>query len=161
MIFVTVGNATQGFSRLLDAVEKLAVSGAFGSEEVFMQIGNNRSFHPKACQVAPFLTMEEFQSRMSSARLIVCHGGCTVFQALRLGKLPVVMPRMKRYGEHVNDHQVIFVKALTAEHRVVPAYEAGDLAEAVKEASVRTPLPWPEGQMQTLIGQAIRELLPK
>ncbi len=36
MIFVTVGNATQGFRRLLDADEKLASQGFFQNEEILI-----------------------------------------------------------------------------------------------------------------------------
>ncbi len=161
MIFVTVGNATQGFMRLLKGVDDLARQGAFGQEEIFMQVGHNPGFLSSHCKVEPFISMEEFQKRMSAASLIIAHGGCTVFQAFRLGKLPVVMPRMKRFGEHVNDHQVTFVETLAREKRLVPAYSPEDLANAVKEARSRTPEPWPKGQMQDLVRTAIEELLER
>ena len=159
MIFVTIGNATQGFRRLLDAVDGLARDGFFAGEPVFMQIGHNPDFRSTSCECQPFLSMNEFQQRMAEASLVICHGGCTVFQVLRLGKLPVVMPRTKRYGEHINNHQVDFVSALTRENRVIPAYEPADLAHAIRDAQSRPAQAWPPSEMPELIARAIQELL--
>ncbi len=48
---------------------------------------------------------------MRRARIIVAHGGpATIYQALVSGKIPWVLPREKRFGEHVNDHQVEFCR---------------------------------------------------
>jgi UDP-N-acetylglucosamine transferase subunit ALG13 len=159
VIFVTVGNATQGFMRLLESVERLARSGALAQEEIFMQTGNNLSFHSDRCQHQSFITMEEFQRRLTSADVIISHGGCTVFQVLRLGKVPVVMPRVRRYREHINDHQLDFVKAMAQEKWVVPAYESEDLAQAIHEARNRPLQTWMPSRMPQLIGQAVHELL--
>src|SRR5262245_52224783 len=106
MVFVTVGNATQGFRRLLDAVAKLAEDGFFDGETVFVQSGHNPEFGSASCEVRPFISMDEFNERMESASLIICHGGCTQLQAVQMGKVPVVMPRREKFNEHVNDHQV-------------------------------------------------------
>ena len=71
MIFVTVGNATQGFRRLLDAVDALVRNGFFERETIFLQIGNNRGFHSQLYEYKPFLTIEEFQQWMEKADLII------------------------------------------------------------------------------------------
>ena len=133
MVFVTVGNAMQGFLRFLKGVDALAEKNFF-NEEVFMQTGNNSGFLPKHCMYKSFVSMDEFQQYMERASLIICHGGCTQLQAVRMGKTPIVMPRRKKYGEHVNDHQVQLVQALASERLIVPAYDVEDLPAAVTEA---------------------------
>ena len=46
-----------------------------------------------------------------NARIVITHGGPSSFMpALEMGKIPVVVPRQKRFGEHINDHQLDFVK---------------------------------------------------
>lgn len=135
LIFVTVGNATQGFRRLLDAVEEIAGSGSFGTEEVIIQFGHNEGFSSKYCEARAFFGMDEFCQLMEKAETIICHSGCgTMYHALRLGKIPVVMPRRGKYGEHLNDHQVQLVEALAAQKRIVPAYEPAELPEAVNRS---------------------------
>jgi UDP-N-acetylglucosamine transferase subunit ALG13 len=160
MVFVTVGNATQGFRRLLDAVEDIIASGYFGQEAVVIQSGHNPGFGSLHANVFPFISVDEFDRQMESASLIICHGGCTQLHAIRLGKVPVVMPRRKKYGEHVNDHQMQLLQALAHEGKIVPAYEPADLMPAIIEAKRRneTPLVPSFSPMLLLVGQAIDEL---
>jgi UDP-N-acetylglucosamine transferase subunit ALG13 len=160
MVFVTVGNATQGFRRLLDAVDRAAAEGTFGTETVFLQSGHNPEFISSRCEVKPFISMDEFNEKMESASLIICHGGCTQLQAIKIGKIPVVMPRLKKYREHVNDHQLQLVEALASEKRIIPAYEPDHLPAAIAEARklnehgfIVSPTP-----MLSLVAQAIEEL---
>lgn len=163
MVFVTIGNATQGFRRLLEAVDDLAGGDVFQRELIFIQTGHNSDFIPNNCEHKPFLSMDEFQHWMEKADLIICHGGCTQLQAVRLGKVPVVMPRRKKYGEHVNDHQVQLVRALASAGLIIPAYETEDLPEAITEARRRNaqPISLPSFPMLTLVSKAIEEIIGK
>jgi len=155
-----VGNAKRGFQRLLNAVESLAADGIFNEKKVFIQSGHNPAFHPRFCEHKPFISMDEFDHWMEKAELIICHGGCTQLTAIRLGKVPVVMPRLEKYDEHINDHQVQLVRALAAEGRIVPAYEPEEFERAISEAWKRNahPIPPPTSPMLSLLAQAITEL---
>ncbi len=161
-VFVTVGNATQGFNRLLEAVDRLAGEGFFGGETVLVQAGNNPNFQPIHCKCEAFLPMEEFVARVHDADLIITHAGAgTLFHVLQAGKVAVVMPRREKYREHVDDHQVELVEALAAEGRVIPAYEPSDLPVAIAEARKRGAHAVPPGpsRMLNLVGRAIEELM--
>ena len=59
--------------------------------------------------------MDQCLERIKEATVIISHGGCgtLLLQAMGLGKIPVVMPRAVRFREHVNDHQLQLVKALS------------------------------------------------
>jgi UDP-N-acetylglucosamine transferase subunit ALG13 len=160
VVFVTVGNATQQFRRLLDVVNRVAEAGAFESEKVFIQAGHNPEFQSGCCEVQQFISMDEFERLMGSATLIICHGGCTQLNAVRLGKVPVVMPRREKYREHVNDHQLQLVRALAAEKKIVAAYEPEDLMPAIAEARRLNehPVAIPSSPMISLVEQAIEEI---
>jgi beta-1,4-N-acetylglucosaminyltransferase len=161
MIFVTVGNAKQGFRRLLNAVDDLARQGQFDGGEVFVQSGNNIYFKPLYCNHKPFLSMEEFDQCIKKASLIICHAGCgTLLHALKAGKTPVVMPRRKKYGEHVNDHQVELMQALAEQGRVVTAFEPKDLPRAISEAQKQSVVvrSAEEAPMFDIVRKAIKEL---
>ena len=162
MIFVTVGNPTQGFRRLLDAVDRLGGEGFFNEEMVLIQSGNNAGFCPTNCKHEPFLAMEDFARKVNEAELIISHAGAgTLLHVIQAGKVPVVMPRQMRHGEHVDDHQVELTKVLASEGRVIPAYEPEDLPGAIEEARRRNtqPVPSPPSLMLNLVAQAIEELL--
>ena len=46
---------------------------------------------------------------MGDAAIVITHGGPSSFmQVIALGKTPIVVPRMAKHGEHVNDHQLEF-----------------------------------------------------
>ena len=132
--FVSVGNATQPFSRLLDAVA--AIAGDL-PQPVFVQSGHT-PFRADGCENVPFLDMNEFQSLVGRSKLLIMHAGAgSVITAVRAGKVPAVMPRSVRYGEHVDDHQVEFARELRRAGRIVVADEPADLLSAVGEALTR------------------------
>lgn len=160
MVFVTVGSAPQGFRRLLEEVDRLAGSGLFGRLPVFMQVGHTAGFTPAHCEYRPFVSREEFQRLIKQASFVICHGGATPLEIIRAGKPAVVMPRRKRFGEIVNDHQVAFVEALAGQGWIIPAMQTDDLPKAVAEAmrlggSMRSAVPSP---MVGLVAKAVEEL---
>lgn len=113
MIFVTVGTHEQPFNRLVEYIDKLKESGVI-SEEVIMQTGFS-TYEPKYCQWQKLYPYKEMISMVQKARIVITHGGPSSFiMPLQIGKIPVVVPRRKQYEEHVNDHQLVFAKALEA-----------------------------------------------
>ncbi|HET6892678.1 MAG TPA: glycosyltransferase [Pyrinomonadaceae bacterium] len=134
-MLVTVGNATQGFVRLLKAVDAAAGNGVFGEETVFIQAGNTSNFVAAHCRQQDFLEMKQFEMLLRDATLVICHGGTgTLINVLQAGKVPVVMPRQRRYSEHVDDHQVELVDALAEEGRIVRVLEPKDLEDGIRTA---------------------------
>ena len=51
--------------------------------------------------------------------------------ALSEGRQPIVVPRLARFGEAVDDHQVQVAQMLAERDRVQVLMEPGDLAEAI------------------------------
>ena len=70
---------------------------------------------------------------MKKARIIITHGGPASFIApLSMGKVPIVVPRQKDFNEHVNNHQVEFVKQVVArDNTLIPVYDIKDLKEKI------------------------------
>jgi UDP-N-acetylglucosamine transferase subunit ALG13 len=164
MIFVTVGNATQPFSRLLDGIEQLVRMGMIDGESVWIQRGNNAPRSVRVRADVPFFSPEEFKRLVDEATVIVCHGGAgTIAHVFRSGKVPVVMPRRKAYGEHVDD-QLNLVEQLSALGRVLPVFEPHQLADAIHAAMKAKQPPARDGEssrMVDLVATAIKELSSK
>ncbi len=111
MIFVAVGTHPQPFDRLLRAVDAAA---ACCGERVVVQRGATTLPLP-ACEVVDVLAPEALREHLATARRVVLHGGSSlVLEATALGRVPLVVPRRRRFGEHVDDHQVEFVASLPA-----------------------------------------------
>lgn len=160
MIFVTVGNVTQNFRRLLEAIDQIAGAGILKEQSVIVQSGSNSYFASRHCVTRDFFPPDEYRQMIDEAQVIVCHGGAgTLYHVFQAGKVPVVMPRRRKYGEHVDD-QYQFVKALAEEGRVIAACEPDELAEAISRASElqRRSAPPKPAQAIQLVEQAINEL---
>ncbi len=139
MIFVTVGNALQGFPRLLEAVEHEVQQGRLRGEDILFQCGHTSGFFPVSGRVVAFMPLEEFEENIQQAKLVISHAGAgTLIHVLRSGKVPLVMPRQKRYGEHVDDHQVELVGALAEQGRVIPVVNAEGLGRAIERSRLLT-----------------------
>lgn len=106
MVFVTVGTHEQPFDRLMREVGRLVEVGELS--DVIVQYGYS-TVQPQDCHCEAFLPYREMCRLYAEADVVICHGGPSTFlEAMAAGRVPVVVPRLARYGEHVNDHQLAF-----------------------------------------------------
>lgn len=133
MIFVTVGTHEQPFDRLVRKMDELVESGAI-REDVFIQTGYC-TYEPRHCQWSKFLPYAQMVENVRSARLVVTHGGPSSFiMPLQEGKIPVVVPRQEQFGEHVNDHQLLFARAVWARQgNILVAEDMEELAHLLAD----------------------------
>lgn len=131
MIFVTVGTHEQQFNRLVEEVDKLKEDGVI-KEDVFIQTGFS-TYEPKHCQWSKLISYKEMNNKIKEARIVITHGGPASFIApLQIGKIPIVVPRQEKYGEHVNDHQLEFAKNVEERNKnIIPVYDIKDLKEKI------------------------------
>lgn len=105
MIFVTVGTHEQQFNRLVEYMDKWS---SVHDERVVIQTGYS-TYEPKHCKWGKVFPYQKMVEMVEEARVIITHGGPSSFiMPLQIGKTPIVVPRQKKYKEHVNDHQVKF-----------------------------------------------------
>jgi beta-1,4-N-acetylglucosaminyltransferase len=133
MILVTVGMHTQPFDRLIQSMDEIA---QVTDEEVVMQIGH-ATYEPRHARYFRFTTGEEMLRLYREARVVVAHGGASAVEILRAGTPLVAAPRLASLGEHIDDHQVDFVRAMERRGLAVGAYEMTALANALVNASER------------------------
>jgi beta-1,4-N-acetylglucosaminyltransferase len=133
MVFVTVGShPTFRFDRLLQALSLIR-----GEEEMMVQHGPAPA-PPGVTQAWQWLTFEQILENMQKARVVVSHAGAgTLLCAHQLGHTPVVAPRLQRYNETVDDHQVELAKAFERTAQVLVAWEMEQLPSLVAAAPAR------------------------
>jgi UDP-N-acetylglucosamine transferase subunit ALG13 len=103
VIFVTVGTNEARFDRLLEALDDLPAG-----TDLFVQHGPS-SVRPAGATCADYLGYDEIVEKMRQARAVVTHAGVgSVLTALLSGTRPIVVPRLQRFGEAVDDHQLAF-----------------------------------------------------
>jgi UDP-N-acetylglucosamine transferase subunit ALG13 len=150
LIFVTVGTHHQPFQRLLDALDSLP------ADELVVQFGHGR---PPAGirQASAFMGFTEMLENFDAADAVVTHAGVgSILCARRAGHVPVVVPRQRRYAEHVDDHQVELTQELDALGAVVAVWEMDRLASAAASVSRRnSPSPGSNGRLQKAVKAAL------
>lgn len=125
-ILVTVGTQDQKFTRLFEMVEKLNLE----NDEVIIQSGTSKYENSKFI-VEPYL--ENYDQILKEADLIICHGGVgTIVSALKLEKKIIAVPRLEKYKEHVNDHQLEIVKEYANKNMILVANDFQELERALK-----------------------------
>lgn len=109
MIFVTVGSQKFQFNRLLIEIDRLVKEGKI-KEEVFAQTGYS-DYKPKNYEFKDFLDRDEFNNIMNKCDKVITHGGTgAIIGAVKREKCVIAVPRLTKYGEHVDDHQLQIIE---------------------------------------------------
>ena len=109
MIFVTLGSQKFQFNRLLKKIDVLIATGVI-TEPVFAQIGAS-DYIPRHYDYQPFLDRETFSDYMSRCDIVITHGGTgAIIGAVKKGRKVIAVPRLAKYGEHVDDHQLQLIR---------------------------------------------------
>ncbi len=131
MIFLTVGTQFP-FDRLVKSVDQ-AFDGRLINEEIFAQIGET-SYKPLNFESVVSLEKNVFDKRLREASSVISHAGMgTITMALKNHKPLLVMPRLKRYREHVNDHQVATARKFEELGHILAVYDAKDLPNGIRK----------------------------
>jgi len=131
MIFLTVGTQFP-FDRLVRAVDEVCDNG-FRDEEVFAQIGDT-SYKPRNFKSVASLSKNMFDEYMKDASGVISHAGTgVIISALDNRKPLLVMPRLKKYGEVVHDHQLAIARKFEQFGHILVAYNEKDLAEKITQ----------------------------
>jgi UDP-N-acetylglucosamine transferase subunit ALG13 len=131
VILVTVGTTHFQFDRLITAVATLDAA-----DEIVVQRGPSQVTVENA-RIIDFLSFAELDDLVLRSRVVVMHAGVgSILVALSHGKKPIVVPRLARFGEAVDDHQVQVAAMLAEQGRVTALHEPSGLGDAVASASV-------------------------
>ena len=131
MIFVTIGTM-YGFDRLIRKMDGIA--GAI-DEKVIMQIGDT-SYKPKNAKYFTFASKKDMDKLYNDARVIVCHSGVgSIISSLEYNKPVIVVPRLKAYGEVIDDHQTEIAKELEERGSIKVAYDLEKLGDILKNVN--------------------------
>ena len=126
MILVVVGSTSIPFDRLLRGIDELAAD-----EPVLVQRGPS-SVVPKRSVCVEFMPFDEMVENVRRARVVVTHCGVgIILVSLMNGKRPVVVPRLHRFGEAVDDHQLELGQRLAQEGLVTLVEDPSRLGDAI------------------------------
>jgi UDP-N-acetylglucosamine transferase subunit ALG13 len=139
VVFVTVGTDHHPFDRLIRWVDRWLADSGGDAARCLVQAG--RSAQPRLAGATEYLGYDEMRRAVEEATTVVTHGGPgSIALSTSLGKRPIVVPRRKMFGEHVDDHQLLFARRIAEEGKIELA-ESEDAFRAALERSLRSPQP--------------------
>lgn len=128
MILVTLGTQKQSFARLLDIIENSNIK-----EETIVQAGHTK-YNSERMKIFDFIPYEKLDKLIDEADTIITHGGTgSIVAPLKKGKKVIAVPRLAKYGEHVDDHQVQIVDIFSEMGYILKLNENDNLKSILKK----------------------------
>ncbi len=141
MILVTLGTQDKSFIRLLKTIDDL-IAKKIIKEEVIVQAGYTDYESPNM-KIFKLLPKTEFIELINKSSFIITHAGVgSIFDGLKKGKKVIAVPRLAKYQEHTNDHQIEVAEELASKGYILSILEMKDLSSAIKNIEKFTPKPY-------------------
>ena len=128
MIFVTVGSQKFQFNRLLKKIDEM-IDKKIIKDKVFAQIGAS-DYKPLNYEYVDFMNQEDFNKKLDECDLLITHAGTGVI--VKREKKVIATPRLAKYGEHVDDHQIQLIQQFDELNFIEPLYDMEDMEEKLK-----------------------------
>lgn len=133
MILVTLGTQDKSFKRLLEAVEKQISLGNI-TEEVIVQAGHT-NYSSKSMKIFDLIDREEFSELISKCDILITHGGVgSIITGLKNNKKVIAAPRLAKYKEHTNDHQLQIIENFSQNGYILALNDFDKLDEVLNKA---------------------------
>ena len=135
LVFVAVGTDHHPFDRLIHWVDAWLETGAAPRARCLVQHG--ASARPAHAEARDYLDYDAMLAAIDAADVVVCHGGPgTIMLAAYEDKVPIVVPRLRALGEHVDDHQLVFTRRIANEGTIALAEDEGRFRALLERALV-------------------------
>lgn len=131
MILVTLGTQKFQMNRLIEAMDCIAPE---LGEEVFIQTGNS-SYVPQNCSHADFVDAVKFQQMIKECSVLITHSGVgSIMAGIKANRPVIVVPRLAKFHEHVDDHQEQIAEAFAEKKLVIHCKDVNELREDIERA---------------------------
>lgn len=129
MILVTLGTQFEQFTRLLDLLENSDIK-----EEIIVQAGHTK-YESKKMKIFDFIPYDEMSKLIDKCSLVITHSGTgSILMPLKNDKKVIVCPRLAKYNEHVDDHQLQITEVFEEAGYVLVLHDGDDINEVYKKS---------------------------
>lgn len=141
MILVLLGTFKIEFSRPIIAIENAIKSGEI-NDEVIVQAGHT-AYTSEYLTIRQFIEPKELDSLYEKAEIIVTHGGVgSILRGFKMKKKIIAIPRLYKYQEHVDDHQLDILEEFAKQNYLIYWHEQDDFATVLAKARKFEPSPF-------------------
>ena len=132
MILVTLGTQDKSFIRLVKEIDRL-VENKVIKEKVVVQLGCTK-FKSKNLETFDLIEFDKLEKLTKDASLIITHGGVgSILTGLKYDKKVIALPRLSKYKEHTNDHQIQIVNEFYNTGYILKCDEPKELESVLKQ----------------------------
>ena len=160
LILVTLGTNDKSFVRLIKKIEELKIKGVI-TEDTVVQAGFTK-YESEHMKIFDLIPMDEFNKLLKDCNLLITHGGVgTITAGLNNGKKVIAVPRLEKYKEHVNNHQLQIIENFADSGFILACYEVDDLEEVMQKLNGFNPKQYTSNteNMINLIEKHIEQLV--
>ena len=137
MILVTVGTQDKSFKRLINEIDRLVKEKKI-KDKVIMQTGYTE--YNGLIEHFNFAPEDELNEMVKKCDILITHAGVgSIFKGLEYGKKVIAVPRLKKYHEHVNNHQLDISKNFLEAGYIKVVNDIADLGNAIKNINKFVP----------------------
>ena len=141
MIFVALGTQDKSFERLLKIIDK-NIENKVINEEVIVQAGYTK-YKSDNMQIFDYVIIDDFNKYINECSLFITHGGVgNILSALKLNKKIIAVPRLAKYKEHTNDHQLQIVNNFYEKGYILRLLETDDFKDVYEKVKDFEPKKW-------------------
>ena len=141
MIFVTLGTQDKKFDRLLKIIDENIKNNVI-KEKVIVQSGYTK-YKSDNMQLFNYVNMEDFDKYIDECSLLITHGGVgNILSALKKNKKIIAVPRLAKYKEHTNDHQLQIVNNFYEKGYILRLLETDNFEDVYKKSKTFKPKKW-------------------
>ena len=136
LIFVCLGTKRFSFNRLLKELDRLVEKGAV-KDSLVAQIGHS-TYKPKNYEYKSFMDLDEYNAYVNEADLIITHGGTgAIIRALKAEKQVIAVPRLAKYEEHSDNHQLQIIDHFFKEGYIYKVQNPSELETALNKVRIK------------------------
>ena len=106
-------------------------------DRIYYMDSRNRSYlmrmFPDFHGFQQFLDRDEFAEWEEKADIVITHGGTgAIIGAVKKGKKVIAVPRLAKYGEHVDDHQLQLIDQFKEQNLICGLQDCSELPSAME-----------------------------
>lgn len=133
MILVTLGTQDKSFDRLLKVIENAKIKNVI-KDDIIVQAGFTK-YKSKYMKIFDFCSQNKMNNLVKKCNLLITHAGVgSIVLGLSHNKKIIASPRLSKYKEHTNDHQLQILKKFSDASYIIPFNDGDDFEEVYKKA---------------------------
>lgn len=134
MIFVTLGTQDKSFKRLLKRIDE-CIENKTIKERVIVQSGYTK-YKSNNMDIIDFMDNDTFNKTIKECSILITHGGAgSILTGMKKNKKVIAIPRLAKYKEHTNDHQIQIVEELTKDGYILSCMNLNKLEEVIEKSN--------------------------